>query len=84
LEIFADTANVQEIQTWLDFGVLDGATTNPSIMLAAGEYELRAGAIKIAELLGDKPLSVEVVTDDLDEMLLQATEMAEWAPNVVV
>jgi transaldolase len=84
MEIFADTADVREIQTWLDFGILDGATTNPSIMLAGGEYELRAGAIKIAKLLRDKPLSVEVVTDDRDEMYLQATEMAAWAPNIVV
>ena len=84
MEIFADTADVREIQTWLDFGVLDGATTNPSIMLAGGEYELRAGAIKIAELLGDRPLSVEVVTDDPEEMYRQAIEMSRWAPNIVV
>jgi transaldolase len=84
LEIFADTADVREIQTWLDFGVLDGATTNPSIMLAGGEYQLRAGAVKIAKLLGDKPLSVEVVTDDRDDMYRQAIEMASWAKNIVV
>ncbi len=84
MEIFADTADVREIQTWLDFGVLDGATTNPSIMLAGGEYQLREGAIKIAKLLGDRPLSVEVVTDDRNEMWEQATEMAGWAPNIVV
>jgi transaldolase len=84
MEIFADTADVKEIQTWLDFGVLDGATTNPSIMLAGGEYQLREGAIKIAKLLGDRPLSVEVVTDDRDEMFEQAMEMAGWATNIVV
>src|SRR5258708_8191084 len=84
MEIFADTANVQEIQTWLDFGVLDGATTNPSIMLAGGEYQLQAGAKKIAKLLGEKPLSVEVVTDDRDDMYRQAIEMAGWAKNIVV
>jgi transaldolase len=84
MEIFADTADVKEIQTSLDFGVLDGVTTNPSIMLAAGEYQLREGAIKIARLLGDRPLSVEVVTDDREEMRRQATDMAGWAPNIVV
>jgi transaldolase len=84
LEIFADTADVREIKTWLDFGVLDGATTNPSIMLAGGEYQLQAGAVKIAKLLGDKPLSVEVVTDDRDDMYQQAIEMASWAKNIVV
>lgn len=84
MEIFADTADVREIKTWLDFGVLDGVTTNPSIMLAGGEYQLREGAIKIARLLGDRPLSVEVVTDDREEMQRQATEMASWASNIVV
>jgi transaldolase len=84
MEIFADTADVREIQTWLDFGVLDGVTTNPSIMLACGEYQLQAGAVKIAKLLGAKPLSVEVVTDERDDMYRQALEMASWAPNIVV
>src|SRR5438105_11739211 len=84
MEIFADTADAAEIQTWLDFGVLDGVTTNPSIMLAGGEYQLREGAKKIARLLGDRPLSVEVVTDDRAEMCDQALEMAGWAPNIVV
>ena len=84
MEIFADTADVREIQKWLDFGVLDGATTNPSIMLAGGEYQLQAGAVKIAKLLGEKPLSVEVVTDEREDMYLQAIEMAGWAKNIVV
>jgi transaldolase len=84
MEIFADTADLKEIQTWLDFGVIDGVTTNPSILLSTGVYELRLGAIEIAKLLVDKPLSVEVVTDDRDEMFRQAVEMAGWAPNIVI
>lgn len=84
MEIFADTADLKEIKTWLDFGVIDGVTTNPSILLSNGVYELRLGAIEIAKLLGDKPLSVEVVTDDREEMFRQAVEMASWAPNIVI
>ncbi len=84
MKIFADTADLKEIRSWLDFGVIDGVTTNPSIMLAGGVYDLRRGAQEIAALLGDKPLSVEVVSDDTDEMRRQALEMAEWAPNIVV
>ncbi len=82
--IFADTADVNEIRTWLEYGVIDGATTNPSIMLAAGQYHLRRGAEEIASILGDRPLSVEVVTDDRQVMLEQAREFASWAPNIVV
>src|SRR5438270_6393514 len=84
MQIFADTADLKEIRTWLDFGVIDGVTTNPSILLANGVYELRLGAIEIAKLLREKPLSVEVVTDDRDEMVKQATEMASWASNIVI
>src|SRR6202165_914697 len=84
MEIFADTADLKEIRTWLDFGVIDGVTTNPSIMLANGVYQLREGAVEIAKLLVDKPLSVEVVSDVPDEMYAQATDIAGWAPNIVV
>jgi transaldolase len=84
MKIFADTADLKEIRTWLDFGVIDGVTTNPSILLANGVYQVREGAVAIAKLLGDKPVSVEVVTDDPREMHSQAVEMASWAPNIVV
>jgi transaldolase len=84
VEIFADTADLREIKTWLDYGVISGVTTNPSILLASGVYELRLGAVEIAKLLGDKPLSVEVVTDDRDEMYKQAIDMAGWAANIVI
>jgi transaldolase len=84
MEIFADTADLKEIQTWLDYGVIDGVTTNPSILLSSGVYDLRLGAVELAKLLRDKPLSVEVVTDDRDEMYKQAVEMASWAPNIVI
>jgi transaldolase len=84
MEIFADTADLKELRTWLDYGVIDGATTNPSILLAAGVYHLRDGAVEIARLLEHRPLSVEVVSDDLASMYKQAIEMAGWAPNIVV
>jgi transaldolase len=84
MEIFADSADLTEIRTWLDFGVIDGVTTNPSILLASGVYDLRLGALAIAKLIGDRPLSVEVVTDDPDTMFRQAVEMAGWAPNIVI
>ena len=84
MEIFADTADLKEIRTWLDFGVIDGVTTNPTILLANGVYQVRDGAAAIAKLLGDKPLSVEVVTDVPSEMHSQAVEIAAWASNIVV
>jgi len=84
MQIFADTADLKEIRTWLDFGVIDGVTTNPTILLANGVYQLREGTVEIAKLLGDKPVSVEVVTDEPDEMYAQAVDMAGWAPNIAI
>jgi transaldolase len=84
MQIFADTADLKEIRTWLDFGVIDGVTTNPSILLANGVYHVREGAVEIAKLLGDMPVSVEVISDETDAMYAQGVEIASWAPNIVV
>ena len=84
MQIFIDTANVSEIERWLGMGVVDGVTTNPSIMLKDGIYDTEAGAKEIAALINPRPLSVEVTTNDLDEMIVQARQFASWAPNIVV
>lgn len=84
MEIFLDTANLEEIERWLDCGVLDGVTTNPSIMLKDGGYDLRRRALEIARLVAPRPVSVEVTSNDLDEMVRQAHTYAEWASNIVV
>lgn len=84
MEIFLDTADVDEIGRWLDCGVLDGVTTNPSIMLKDGGYDLRRRALEIAQLVAPRPVSVEVTTNDQEEMVRQAHAYAEWAANIVV
>ena len=84
MEIFIDSANIKEIEKWLNMGVIDGATTNPSIMFKDCVYDAEAGAKRIAALLDPLPLSVEVTTNDLDEMLSQAELFNSWAPNIVV
>ena len=84
MEIFIDSASITEIEKWLDMGVIDGVTTNPSIMLKDGVYDSEAGAKEIAALVHPRPVSVEVTTNDLDEMLDQAQGFAAWAPNIVI
>ena len=84
MEIFIDSANVAEIEKWLNMGVIDGVTTNPSIMFNDGAYDIEAGAKEIAALVNPKPMSVEVTTNDLDEMMTQAQGFAFWAPNIVI
>ncbi len=84
MRIFIDSADYREIEKWLRQGVVDGATTNPSIMLKDGVYDAEDGARRICSLLGHRPLSVEVTTNDHDEMLRQAQQFASWGENIVV
>ena len=84
MEIFIDSASISEIKKWLEMGVINGVTTNPSIMLKDGVYDAEAGAKEIAALVHLRPVSVEVTTNDLDEMLVQAQRFASWAPNIVI
>lgn len=84
MQIFLDSANFREIEYWLRQGVIDGVTTNPSILLKDGVYDIEEGTRRLCALLGNRPVSVEVTSNDLAEMLEQARLFARWAPNVVV
>ena len=84
MQIFLDTANCDEIKYWLAQGIADGVTTNPSIMFKDKVYDLEEGAKRLAQTLGERPLSVEVTSNDSLEMLRQAREFSMWARNVVV
>jgi transaldolase len=84
MEIFIDSANTTEIEKWMKMGIADGVTTNPSIMFKDGMHDVEKGAKKIAALINPRPLSVEVTSNDIDEMLAQAKKFATWAPNIVV
>ncbi len=84
MQIFIDSANLKEIERWVRFGIADGVTTNPSIMLKEGISDMEKGTKEIAAILDGKPISVEVITDNPEEMLSQAREFSSWAKNVVV
>ena len=76
MEVFIDSASVTEIEKWLNMGVIDGVTTNPSIMFKDGVYNAEVGAKEIAALVNPKPVCVEVTSNDLDEMMIQAQSFA--------
>jgi transaldolase len=84
MQIFIDSANLKEIEKWVRFGIADGVTTNPTIMLKDGITDMEKGAKEIAAILDGKPLSVEVITDNPEEMLSQARELSSWAKNIVI
>ena len=84
MEIFIDSADIKEIERWVKMGIADGVTTNPSIMLKDGVYNMEKGAKEIAALVHPRPVSVEVTTNDLEEMIAQAQKFASWAPNIII
>lgn len=82
MKIFIDTANIEEINTANEWGVVDGVTTNPTLVAKEGK-DFRA---LINEILGivDGPISVEVISTDSEGMIKEALEMSEWSGNIVV
>ena len=84
MQIFIDSADATQIETWLRQGVVDGATTNPSIMFKDGVTDVHAGALRLSKLLGDRPLSVEVTTNHHETMLEQGRLFATWGRNIVI
>ena len=83
---FIDTANLDEIREAHDMGILDGVTTNPSLMLkegVGGTSQVKEHYAKICEIVsGD--VSAEVTALDTETMLKQGREFAEIANNIVV
>jgi len=84
MEIFLDSANLEEIRRWLEQGVIDGVTTNPSIMLKDRAFDVEERAREIASLIYPRPVSVEVTTNHVDQMVDEARGLASWAPNIAV
>ncbi len=82
MKFFIDTANIDEIRQAADMGVLDGVTTNPSLISKEkGKFE---DILKqICEIV-DGPISAEVVATDADGMVAEGTELAKIHDNIVV
>jgi transaldolase len=86
VKFFIDTANLDEIKDAFDLGVLDGVTTNPSLIAKegiAGRDAFTNHIRKICEI-AQGPVSAEGVCCDLDGMLREARELSTIDPNVVV
>jgi transaldolase len=84
MKIFVDSANEKEILRWFREGIVDGITTNPTIMLKDGMSDIEVGAKRLCALVGERPVSIEVTSNDPREMLTQARTFASWARNIVV
>ena len=85
MKFFIDTANLTEIKDAHDLGVLDGVTTNPSLIAREGiaVSDFKKHIKEICDIV-QGPVSAECVRPDLDGMLAEAHELAEIDPHVVV
>jgi transaldolase len=82
-QIFVDTAKLDEIREAASWGVLDGVTTNPTLMMRAGTADLKTNTLKIVEMV-DGPVSAEVISTDAAGMIAEARDILSWADNVYV
>lgn len=82
MKIFIDTADIAEIREAASLGLLDGVTTNPTLVAMTGR-PMRDVLAEICDLV-DGPVSGEVLSTNHDEMLEEAHELAAIAPNIVV
>lgn len=82
MKLFIDTANVKEIQSAADMGILSGVTTNPSLVAKEGRDFVQT-LHEIVQIV-DGPISAEVVNLDADGMVEEALPLAEIHPNIVI
>jgi len=82
MKIFIDTANIDEIRKANDWGVIDGVTTNPTLVAKEG----RSFDEVVREIIHiiDGPISLEVLGLQSDEMVTEAIKMSSWSPNIVI
>lgn len=87
MKFFIDTANLDQIREAKDLGVLDGVTTNPSLMAKegiSGTDRVMKHYVDICEIVGDGDVSAEVIATDFDGMVKEGEDLAALHENIVV
>lgn len=82
MKFFLDTGNLEEIKRIVKLGLVDGVTTNPSII--AKEKRPFKDIIQEITTIVPGPVSAEVISLEASEMVKEAHELVKWAPNVVI
>ena len=83
MKFFIDTANVNEIKRINEWGILDGVTTNPSLIAKESGKPFEAIIEEICGIV-DGPISAEVIALDAEGMVREARDLVQYGPNVVV
>ena len=83
MELFLDTANIDEIRQGARLGVIRGVTTNPSLAAkeGIGRFEDYKSAVQEIASIIDGPISVEVISSDVEGMMTEGRDIAGWIPN---
>ncbi|MBZ2174946.1 fructose-6-phosphate aldolase [Schnuerera sp. xch1] len=82
MRLFVDTANIDEIREVNEWGVVDGVTTNPSL-IAKEERDFKQVVKEISDII-DRPISAEVISLEKDGMIEEARDLAKIHPNIVI
>ena len=83
MKLFIDTADIKEIEEAVDWGIISGATTNPSLVSTQGKVDFKSHIQRICELV-QGPVSAEVISLDAENMLKEARDIATWSAHVVI
>ena len=83
-KIFCDTADYKIIKKFTESFLVQGFTTNPSLMRLAGAKNYENYAKKILTICSNKPISFEVFADNADQMIKQGLKIKKWGRNVYV
>ncbi|MHB8105062.1 MAG: fructose-6-phosphate aldolase [Dehalococcoidales bacterium] len=81
MQIFLDTANIDQIKQAAQLGIISGVTTNPSLLAKETTADYETVTKKICSIISG-PVSVEVLSEDAETMIKEARVKAKWAPNV--
>jgi len=84
ISIYADGADLASMVRLYRDPLIKGLTTNPTLMRKAGIADYEAFAREVLETVRDKPISLEVLSDEFDEMRRQALKLKAWQENVYV
>ena len=83
MKIFLDTANLEELRQGVAMGVVDGVTTNPTLVAKEGK-PFREHILEICSIMQGGIVNAEVVSTDFNGMMREAHEVVTWHPNIVV
>jgi len=83
MQIYLDTANLREIREAASWGILNGVTTNPSLVAKEQGIDHKTLITEITKLV-DGPISAEAISLDAEGMIREGREFATWHPNVIV